>query len=44
MEKATVTFRPPVARVRYDPTRVTVERMIEAIRQVGFDAVPLKEP
>ena len=44
MAKATVTFRPPVARVTYDPARVTVERMVEAIRGVGFDAVPLERP
>lgn len=44
VEKARVTFQPPEARVTYDPTRVTVEQMIEAIRQVGYDAVPLKWP
>lgn len=44
VEKAKVTFRPPVARVTYDPSRVTVEEMVEAIQRVGFDAVPLKEP
>lgn len=44
VDKATVTFRPPVARVTYDPTRVTVERMIEAIRRAGFDAAPLEGP
>ncbi len=44
VDKAVVTFRPPVARVTYDPTRVTVGQMVEAIRRVGFDAAPLKEP
>ena len=44
VDKATVTFRPPVGRVTYDPTLVTVEQMIEAIRRAGFDAVPLEGP
>ncbi len=44
VEKATVTFRPPEARVTYDPTRVTVGQMVEAIRRAGFDAVPLEGP
>lgn len=44
VDKAAVTFRPPEARVSYDPGRVTVEQMVEAIRRVGFDAVPLKGP
>lgn len=44
VEKAKVTFRPPMARVTYDPARVTVEQMVEAIRRVGFDAVLLKGP
>jgi len=38
VDKATVTFRPPVARVTYDPTRVTVEQMIEAVGRAGFHA------
>ena len=44
VEKASVTFRPPVARVIYDPGRVRVEQMVEAIRRVGFDAIPIQEP
>jgi len=44
VDKAVVTFRPPVARVSYDPTRVTIEQMVEAIRQVGFEAVPVNTP
>ncbi|MGH7380182.1 MAG: cation transporter [Candidatus Methylomirabilales bacterium] len=44
VDKAVVTFRPPVARITYDPTRVTIEQMVEAVRRAGFDAAPLKEP
>lgn len=44
VEKARVTFRPPEARVTYDPTRVTVGQMVEAIRRAGFDAAPLEGP
>lgn len=38
MEKAEVTFRPGRAMVRYDPARVTVEQMVEAVRRGGFSA------
>jgi Cu2+-exporting ATPase len=44
VEKARVAFQPPEARVTYDPTRVTVDQMVQAIRRLGFDAVPLKKP
>ncbi len=44
VEKARVTFQPPEARVTYDPARVTVEQMVQAIRRAGFEAVPLKGP
>lgn len=44
VDRVTVTFRPPVARVTHDPTRVTIEQMVEAVRRAGYDAAPLKEP
>lgn len=43
VEKAEVTFRPGRAVVRYDPARVTIEQMIEAVRKAGFSARRLEE-
>lgn len=38
VEQAEVTLRPGRAVVRYDPARVTVEQMIDAVRKAGFQA------
>ncbi len=38
VEKAEVTFQPPRAVVRYDPAKVTVGQMTEAVRKAGFQA------
>jgi copper chaperone CopZ len=35
---AEVTFKPGHAVVRYDPAKVTVEQMLEAVRKAGFQA------
>ncbi|MCH7646449.1 MAG: heavy-metal-associated domain-containing protein [Nitrospinae bacterium] len=38
VKQVTVTFDPPEAVVEYDPERVTPEKMIASIEQVGFRA------
>jgi copper chaperone CopZ len=36
--KAEVTYRPGRAVVHYDPAKITVEQMVEAVRKAGFQA------
>ncbi|MFA9433761.1 MAG: cation transporter [Deltaproteobacteria bacterium] len=36
VHKVKVTFKPPLAVVTYDPSKVNVEQMIEATTKVGF--------
>ncbi len=38
VKQAKVTFKPPEAVVQYDPDKVTLEAMIDAIEQAGFRA------
>lgn len=38
VQAAEVTLEPPQARVRFNPEKVTVEQLIEAVRQAGFEA------
>ena len=38
VERADVSFRDKEARVAYDPARVTVEQMIDAVSRAGFRA------
>jgi copper chaperone CopZ len=38
VEKAQVSFSQREAHVKYDPKKVTVEAMIEAVRNAGFQA------
>jgi len=38
VSRADVSFREKEARVTYDPARVSVDRMIEAVQQAGFRA------
>ncbi len=41
IQKAEVSFDEGKAWVTYDPSKVTVERMVQAINSVGFVARPL---
>jgi mercuric ion binding protein len=36
VQKAKVTFKPPLAVVTYDSSKVNVEQMIEATTKAGF--------
>ena len=38
MQKADVSFRDKQARVTFDPDRVSVEQMIDAVNRIGFRA------
>jgi copper chaperone CopZ len=38
VQKADVSFRDKQARVTFDPDRVGVEQMIEAVNRIGFRA------
>ena len=38
MQKADVSFRDKHGRVTFDPDRVSVEQMIEAVNRIGFRA------
>lgn len=38
MQKAGVSFRDKQARVIFDPDRVRVEQMIDAVNRIGFRA------
>jgi copper chaperone CopZ len=41
---ATVTFRTKEAVVAYDPKQVTIEQMLTAIREVGFQPSVKRRP
>lgn len=43
VEKADVSFSRAEARVMYDPQKVTVEAMMEAVRKAGFQASRLPQ-
>jgi copper chaperone CopZ len=43
VQRAAVTFRNKEARVTFDPDRVSVEQLIDAVNQFGFRAA-VKQP
>ena len=38
VKEAAVSFEKKEARVRFDPTRVTVDRLVETVNGLGFQA------
>lgn len=38
MSRAKVSFREKEARVTFDPARVRVDQLVEAVRRLGFQA------
>lgn len=38
MQRAEVSFRDKEARVTFDPARVSVEQLVEAVKKIGFRA------
>jgi copper chaperone CopZ len=38
VQRADVSFRDKEARVRFEPTQVTIEQLIEAVNKSGFRA------
>lgn len=44
VEEAEASYEKSRARVTYDPAEVTVERIIEAIEELGYEAECLDEP
>lgn len=38
MQRADVSFRDKEARVTFDPARVGVEQLVEAVKKIGFRA------
>ncbi len=38
VEKATVTYKPPLAVVVYDPAKVTISRLTKAIADAGYSS------
>lgn len=44
MSRAEVSFREKEARVAFDPARVSVEQLIQAVNRIGFRAAVKRGP